>query len=865
MRLYFIIGIALLISIYPSLCTEIAYIFGADGEKASGQANLTDYSSDDIVSFTVSDSPRGPSTSYKAVRRLDSIMEEINQKVDRGNDLVRDQGLRLIRDRSGPQRIDQICSIYDYMVDNWTFASDWRGLEQFQYSNYTLRKGMEFGTSGKGDCDDFSILLASLIEAIGGTPRVVFAYGQGGGHAYAEVYLGRRNDSDVNRMLAWLRSEYDADINYHVDSKNEDVWLNMDWWKDPGGANHPGGPFYQATDHIPIYIQEDLPKTPLTSIANQLPIPAFIHSPQEPAVGDVVSFNASASHDLDGRIVDYQWDFGDGDTAHGMLKSKSPHIYSYSGLFPVNLTITDNDGDSCTSTAYVNVTEPLPDAMGTFSPAEPAVSEIITFDGSKSRDRYGRIISYQWDFDDGYTGNRASIKHQFLESGTYNVKLTVENEKGKRNTSTIIVVVKSKSETHEVESDASKTPLASTFPSAAFIYTPAQPKVGDVISFDASASGDQDGNIVDYEWDFGDGNTAHGSRSVSPHIYTSSGKFRVNLTVTDDQGSKRTKTVYIDVIESLPVAIPICYPAEPTVSDIVTFDGSRSLDKNGRIVSYEWDFDDGYKANRASIKHQFLESGTYNVKLTVENDKGMKNASMIVVSVRPRNQPAAAQEVAPAQVMPEIPVETESPISMGSPYPQQSSGSLAQDAIPSSGDMIIYDAWPWQAEATSGSISANASVSENESTAMPAYSVPATTYVFGATNASEEGLFVGNATISASPSNAQTYNTRGMELASSNEYGQAIEAFDTAISMNPSYATAWYNKGMALNLLARYEEAVECLDEAIRLDPSDREAWNQRGIALMSLGRSSEADDAFKRSRELGNPSAGIAYISFKY
>ena len=69
------------------------------------------------------------------------------------------------------------------MIGNWTYISDWRGLEVFQYSNYTLVMGHEVGSSGKGDCDDFSILMASLVESIGGTPRIVLAYGPAGGHA----------------------------------------------------------------------------------------------------------------------------------------------------------------------------------------------------------------------------------------------------------------------------------------------------------------------------------------------------------------------------------------------------------------------------------------------------------------------------------------------------------------------------------------------------------------------------------------------------------------------------------------------------------------------------------------------------------
>ena len=441
MRPYITLIIILFVLVYPSLCKEIAYAIGPDGEKPIGQANITtDYKGTDVVSFTVSAAPRGPSTSYKAQRTVESIKEEISKKVDRGNELIREEGLKLVGTKSGPQRINQICSIYDCMVGNWTFVGDWSGLEQFQFSNFTLTMGKEVGRSGKGDCDDFSILLASLIESIGGTPRIIFAYGPAGGHAYTEVYLGKQKSKDLDRILSWLRSEYNAsNINVHVDQDSNDVWLNMDWWKDPGGANRPGGPFYQAPIHIPMYVQED--KTAPTPIENSLPFALFSYSPTRPEVGNVVSFNASKSIDPDGKIVDYEWDFGDGDTSHGNLKAECPHIYSSSGTFQVNLTITDNQGDTSSKALWIDVAEPRPEAIIAYFPAGPKVGEVITFDASRSKGLSGRITEYSWDFDDGYSGNRASMKHQYLDSGTYNVKLIVINDKGAMNTSVITVTV----------------------------------------------------------------------------------------------------------------------------------------------------------------------------------------------------------------------------------------------------------------------------------------------------------------------------------------------------------------------------------------------------------------------------------------
>ncbi|HHG85790.1 MAG TPA: PKD domain-containing protein, partial [Bacteroidetes bacterium] len=53
-----------------------------------------------------------------------------------------------------------------------------------------------------------------------------------------------------------------------------------------------------------------------------------------------VFFDGSLSSDVDGNIVSYVWDFGDGNAATGMFPS---HTYAAPGTYSVTLTVTDND------------------------------------------------------------------------------------------------------------------------------------------------------------------------------------------------------------------------------------------------------------------------------------------------------------------------------------------------------------------------------------------------------------------------------------------------------------------------------------------------------------------------------------------
>jgi len=67
-----------------------------------------------------------------------------------------------------------------------------------------------------------------------------------------------------------------------------------------------------------------------------------------------VSFDGSSSSDIDGTLVTYVWNFGDGATASGATTS---HTYSTSGTYAARLTVTDNQGTSnfTTTTIQVNV------------------------------------------------------------------------------------------------------------------------------------------------------------------------------------------------------------------------------------------------------------------------------------------------------------------------------------------------------------------------------------------------------------------------------------------------------------------------------------------------------------------------------
>jgi PKD repeat protein len=158
--------------------------------------------------------------------------------------------------------------------------------------------------------------------------------------------------------------------------------------------------------------------------------------------------------------------------------------------------------------------------------------------------------------------------------------------------------------------------------------------VGVPVQFDGSGSSDQDGTIVSYAWDFGDGSTGSG---VNPtHTYNAPGNFVVTLTVTDDDGATSTCTATATITP--PNQPPSCDANGPYSGDVGTpiqFDGSGSSDSDGTIVSYAWDFGDGSTGTGVNPTHTYNTDGNFTVTLCVTDDDGAESCCEATVTVFP--------------------------------------------------------------------------------------------------------------------------------------------------------------------------------------------------------------------------------------
>jgi len=145
----------------------------------------------------------------------------------------------------GVINIAQICDVWDAIYRQWTYVSDPPDFNYWTSASDSINNGL------KGNCADFAVLNAAVLESIGGTTRVVTVCAPGGSpcHAYAEVLL---DSSDIQSIADYITARYSASqIHYHVQTDaqgNKQYWLNLDWQ-----ANFPGGPYFPDDGTMQMY------------------------------------------------------------------------------------------------------------------------------------------------------------------------------------------------------------------------------------------------------------------------------------------------------------------------------------------------------------------------------------------------------------------------------------------------------------------------------------------------------------------------------------------------------------------------------------------------------------------------------------
>lgn len=166
---------------------------------------------------------------YINYHEITGEMKDLIVACDYDNTTVRNNAVALVSLSPGSFNLGQICDIFDFCYMNWSYVNDPVTRDYYAKASETLRNGLN------GDCDDFAILMCSMILAVGGEARISFAFKGNDGHAFTEVNMGTTNHSVTKDYL--LARYGNVGLNYKEDNGN--WWLNLDW-----SGQYPGAKYW---------------------------------------------------------------------------------------------------------------------------------------------------------------------------------------------------------------------------------------------------------------------------------------------------------------------------------------------------------------------------------------------------------------------------------------------------------------------------------------------------------------------------------------------------------------------------------------------------------------------------------------------
>src|SRR5207245_2672246 len=168
----------------------------------------------------------------------------------------------------------------------------------------------------------------------------------------------------------------------------------------------------------------------LITMSNPLPISqlsvGFDYQPRSVTTATTVTFTASVTGGT--FPYNYQWDLGDGATSSG---ANTSHLYAYSGTYAIRLTVTDNSGQSYSTSQTVTVIgsqiQPLTTDFN-YKPTQTTVDTTVTFAAAATGGT--GPYTFGWDLGDASTATGANIDHMYTKASNYTVVLTTTDHLG---------------------------------------------------------------------------------------------------------------------------------------------------------------------------------------------------------------------------------------------------------------------------------------------------------------------------------------------------------------------------------------------------------------------------------------------------
>jgi hypothetical protein len=342
--------------------------------------------------------------------------------------------------------------------------------------------------------------------------------------------------------------------------------------------------------------------------------------------GSVVTFDASASSDVDAPIFAYRWTLDDGTVVDGPIATG---LYPQDGQFSVHLDVTDTAGSVASDTALVTITNAAP-VVAAASNLTGAEGQTVPFAASFTDAGVLDTHTATIDWGDGTTGpgtitetagtGTIAASHAYVNDGVYTIGIVVTDDAG------------------ATGSSQARATIAN--------LPPVVGPVGDVTSHQGDLvtvrtiftdPGIRDAHTATIDW--GDGTTGTGSVTEvdgagiveASHAYLREGIYKIGVVVRDDAGAAGSSQGTATIANQSPVVAPIADLAAnegAVVTLETTFTDPGILDTH--TASIDWGdgttspgtVNEAAGAGTVSGSHVYVNDGLFSIAVLVRDDAG---------------------------------------------------------------------------------------------------------------------------------------------------------------------------------------------------------------------------------------------------
>ncbi len=286
--------------------------------------------------------------------------------------------------------------------------------------------------------------------------------------------------------------------------------------------------------------------------------------------------NVLFTNKIEGAVA-WNWDFGDGSFSNMEFPN---HIFNNTGFYNVTLTTTDSLG---------NIQFFQMDSIVRVSGPKPGFTILQTTNCTNTQvsltDTSLNATSWIWNFGDGTIDSTQNPIHIYGSSlPNYIITQNVSDSSG------------------------CKASLSSSI--FANVGSPLLASESEICGYDTVNFFTSLQNYMNYEWDFGDGQT---SNQINPsHVYLTEGNYFVTMTVTDISGCRQT----FFVNPSINVKIPFANFSSSGLRQACNESEIQFINNSQNADSYWWEFGDGNTSSLINPIHSFTQAGSYDVTLT---------------------------------------------------------------------------------------------------------------------------------------------------------------------------------------------------------------------------------------------------------